>query len=221
MNYDYQNVLELFGLETPVPLPKDQIEKIRGIFGGIPKALEDYYRTCGGCIDMNSAQDFLVTPDGIYYYRTENFDYDDYCVFYAENQCVSEWAVKKSDLNLENPPVYESYGGETWEKTDDSLYQSLVSHAYLQGAFSLEYSSEEFYEADTEQVSKIAEKFSHISADSSLYTGVKFFLPYPDTVIAVLNNDDDSYLIIYSSRTEQHFSETDSIISEILGFEKE
>ena len=222
MNYDYRNILELFGIESPVPLPDEQIEKIRESFGAVPKALEDYYRACGGCEDINSAQDCLVTPDGIYHYRTENFNYDDYCVFYAENQCVSEWAVKKSDLSLENPPVYETYdGGETWIKTDDTLYQSLVAHAYLQCAFSLEYSSEEFYEADGEQTERIAGEFPRIDADSSLYMGVKFFKPFEDTIIAVIYNSDDCFDVICSSRSEQHFIETDNALCRILGIEQE
>lgn len=126
MNYDYQKIRDLFNLNVPDSLPEKQITEIKDYFGAIPKALEDYYRLCGGCKEMNSAQDFLLTPDGIYSYKLKTWNYSDYCVFYVENQCCVEWAIKKSDLNMENPPVYETYdSGETWGKICDSVSQYL------------------------------------------------------------------------------------------------
>lgn len=221
MSYNYQNIRDLFNLNIPKPLAESQITEIRNYFGTIPKALEDYYRLCGGCKEMNSAQDFLVTPDGIYY-RLKAFDYPDYCVFYVENQCSAEWAVRKSDLKLENPPVYETYdSGETWHKICDFVSEFLISHAYLQAAFSFEYTNEEFYEADKNQVDEISKKFPHVDADSLLYTGVRFFQPYSDTVIAVINNNDEDFDILFSSESEQHFLETNHIICEILGYDED
>ncbi len=221
MNDNYQNIRELFHLNAPCPLPDDQIEKIRKQFGAIPKALEDYYRLCGGCEEMNSTQDFLLTPDGRYgHYQLEKFSYPEYCVFYAENQCVSEWAVKKSDLNQENPPVYTTYdNAETWLKTGDSVSQFLTSEAYMQAVLLKEYSNEEFYEILPEQISVLAEKFPRANADSNLYGGVQFFQPYPDTVIMVLYNTDEDFSLLYSSDSEEHFEEIDSTIAEILGLE--
>ena len=217
MNYDYQKIRDLFNLSVPNSLPEKQITEIKDYFGAIPKALEDYYRLCGGCKEMNSAQDFLLTPDGIYSYKLKTWNYSDYCVFYVENQCCVEWAIKKSDLNMENPPVYETYdSGETWNKICDSVSQYLISHAYLQSVFSFEYASEDFFEADMKQVDEISKKFYHIDADSLIYNGVRFFQSYPDTIIAVMNNNDEFFDIFYSSRSEQHFSEIDNIICEIM-----
>ena len=222
MNTAYENICELFQLSEPSPLPAEEIEKLRKQFGAIPKALEKYYHLCGGCEEMNATQDYLVTPDGRYgNYFLKNFNYPEYCVFYVENQCCSEWAVKKSDLNQENPSVYETHNGKDWIKTKSSVSQFLISEAYMQAVFSKEYSNEEFYEITAEQVQILAEKFPHAEADSDLYMGVQFFQPYPDTVIMILYNDDIYFNLLYSSDTEEHFEQIDSIISEILGFEQE
>ena len=223
MQYEYKNIRELFHLDQPSPLPDEQIKQIRMHFGSIPEALENYYRLCGGCTEMNGTQDFLVTPDGRYgHYFLEKFSCSDYCVYYTENQCVSEWAFKKSDSNQENPPVYESYdNGETWLKTTDSVSQFLISQAYMQAVFSYEYSSEEFYEITPEQIQILAEKFPRTEADSDLYHGVQFFQPYPDTIIMILYNNQEYSDLIYSSESEEHFEEIDQIISEILDFEQE
>jgi len=223
MQYEYKNIRELFHLDQPSPLPDEQIEQIRKQFGSIPEALENYYRLCGGCTEMNGTQDFLVTPDGRYgHYFLEKFGYPDYCVFYVENQCVSEWAIKKADLNQENPPVYESYdNGETWLKTTDSVSQFLISEAYMQAVFSYEYSSEEFYEITPEQIQILAEKFPRTDADSDLYHGVQFFQPYPDAIIMILYNNGEVFDLLYSSESEEHFEELDQMISEILELETE
>lgn len=66
------------------------------------------------------------------------------------------------------------------------------------------------------QVDEISKKFYHIDADSLIYNGVRFFQSYPDTIIAVINNNDEFFDIFYSSRSEQHFSEIDNIICEIM-----
>ena len=232
MNFKYQKIMDLFQLKEPSPLPEEEISRIKNCFGEIPKALEEYYRLCGGCEDMNSAQDFLLTTDGRYGdYLLEDFEFPEYYGFYTENQCVSVWAVKKSDLNQENPPVYETYdifgeddmpnqSSDIWHKTSDSISEFLIAHAYLHAAFSMPYSNEEFYEANVEEVNQIAEAFPHADADSLLFTGVQFFQPYEDTVIAVLHQEEEYFLVIYSSWNEAHFQEIDKIMSKIFGIEE-
>ncbi|MBR1555294.1 MAG: SMI1/KNR4 family protein [Oscillospiraceae bacterium] len=218
MNDNYQNIRELFHLDAPCPLPEEDIEQIRKQFGAIPKALEDYYRLCGGCAEMNATQDFLVTPDGRYgNYHLNLFSYPDYCVFYAENQCVAEWAIKKSDLNQENPPVYETYDdGRTWHQICDSVSDFLISEAYMQSALSKEYSSEEFYQMTPEQFQILSEKFPC----AGIYETMQFLQPYQDTVL-MISKFKENFSLLYSSDSEEHFEEIDGIISEILGFESD
>ncbi|MGX8774282.1 MAG: hypothetical protein ACSW8G_04405 [Bacillota bacterium] len=209
----YKDICDLFELDGAEPLTDRQIEDIREYFGGLPKALESYYRTCGGCREMNASQDFLLTADGTYQYKLKTWDYDDYCVFYVENQCVSVWAFRKADVHKDDPPVFETYDdGKTWFETCDRVSRFLVSHAYLHAAFSFEVSSGEFIEVDGAQAQMIAERFPHADADSGLYSGVRFYRPYPDTVVALMKNGDDGFIALVSSRDEEHFDETDDII---------
>lgn len=227
MNFNYKKICDLFQLKEPSPLPEEEIEKIRSCFGEIPKALEEYYKFCGGCEAMNSAQDFLLTTDGRYGdYLLKDFEFPEYYGFYTENQCVCVWAVKKSDLNQENPPVYASWdvfgeddmpnqNSDIWHKTSDSISEFLIAHAYLHAAFSMPYSIEEFCEADAEQAEQIAEAFP-LTANADM----QFSAPYDDTVIAVLRQEEDYFLVIYSSWDEAHFEEIDKIMSEILGIEE-
>ena len=217
MNFKYKNIRALFHLDEPAPLPDEQIQKIRESFGSIPKSLEAYYQLCGDCEEMNSTQDFLLVPDNRYAYHFDKFNYPDYCVFYVENQCVSEWAFKKSDANQDDPPVYATYDdGKTWHKTCDSVAQFLTAQAYLQRVFSYPYGFEDFLEADTDQTSEILDKFPPAISDSTLYNGMWFLQPYPDTIIAVMHNHEGIFDVFYSSESERHFEEIDALLSELL-----
>lgn len=44
----YNDICKLYSLEEAESLTEEQIADIKAHFGGLPKALESYYRTCGG-----------------------------------------------------------------------------------------------------------------------------------------------------------------------------
>ncbi|MDE6776435.1 MAG: hypothetical protein K2J25_00720, partial [Oscillospiraceae bacterium] len=180
------------------------------------------YRLCGGCRDMNASQDFLLTPDGRYTYQTQmkNFAYEDYCVFYVENDWVFVWAIKKEDLTKENPPVYETLDDKNWHKLCDCVSEFLISQAYVQRTFSFEYSTEEFFYLTQEQLQLLAENFPHVNADSDLYMGVKFFQPYKDTLLMILKDDEEIFMGLCASENEQHFETVMNKIDKILDFEQ-
>jgi len=218
MNYDYETIRELFGLNEPDGLPEEQIEIIRKHFGAIPKALENYYRLCGGCANMNASQDFLLTPDRRYgYYLLEAFNYPGYCVFYVENQCVSEWAVKTSDLHQENPPVYATNdGGQTWYPVCEHVSLFLTAQGYLQASFSLPYSSEDFFDMTKEQTAKFADYFHHVGADIHLYNNDIQFFRYGRALLVVMESNDAYDFVWYASDDENNFEQTEKIIDSLI-----
>ncbi|ORX85167.1 hypothetical protein BCR32DRAFT_290835 [Anaeromyces robustus] len=220
--YEYKNIRELFQLDQPEGLSKEYIERIRQQFNGLPKALENYYKLCGGCKDMNSAQNFLLAPDKKYGYTSiDKFIYPGYCPFYIENQCVNIWGIKQSDINQENPEVYITQdNGKTWEPTNDSVSQFLISQAYMNALFSMEYSTEEFYRITSNQIKQLSKQFSFVEdAKSNINNGIQFLQPYEDTIIIIINSNDEIGDLCYSSRSEKHFNEINKIIYTILGIE--
>lgn len=89
-----------------------------------PEKLKEYYLLLGKNKTLNETYNWLLLPSEI------NFT-DDFLVFYEENQAVCCWAIKKEDLQKENPPVYEGYQNE------DGAFQWYLSHASI-GLFWLE-----------------------------------------------------------------------------------
>lgn len=219
MNELYSDIMKLHGLSKPMPLEDDQIEGVRKFFGAIPKSLETYYRLCGGCEGMNSTQDILLTPDGRYGSDLENWETDGYCIFYAENQCVSIWGFRAEDADKDDPEVFEFPDIETPEPMNITLSHFLRSEAFMQAAFLFEESTEDFFNVTPEQVDAIAKLYPESDAGSSLYLGVRFFQPFPDTIIVVTSADEDYKMLAFSSKSEEHFNAVYEALSEIIDLE--
>ena len=219
MNELYSDIMKLHGLSEPMPLEDDQIEGVRKFFGAIPKSLETYYRLCGGCETMNSTQDILLTPDGRYGSDLENWDTDDYFIFYAENQCVSIWGFRAEDAEKDDPEVFEFPDMETPEPLNITLSHFLRSEAFMQAAFSFEETSEEFFNVTPEQIDAVAKLYPESNAGSSLYMGVRFFQPFPDTLIMVVCADEDEAQFYFASQSGEHYDAVSEALSGIIDFE--
>lgn len=209
---DFTAISRLFGISEPCGYPESDLAYWVNAYGAIPRVLQDYYTQLGRH-ELNSAQDFLVSPA-----QFEEYSEPDYMVFYSENQDGILWAVHRDDVRQENPPVYENYDGENWHISKSNVREFLISMAHLQGVMCLEYSNEEYLDISPAQSEEIADRFPTKNADSDLYTGVKFYGNYDDTVIVVMNNH-EAFILMYSSATEEHFDEVDRIIGDILAEE--
>lgn len=207
---DFNKIYKLFNTNNQCGYAEDELGFWKRKYGCIPKVLKDYYLQLGRHEDLNTAQDFLIPPS-----QFEEYKDDNYLIFYSENQGGIIWGIKKQDLCTDNPPVYENYGQDEWTLTTDSVYKFLLSMAHLQAVLSLEYSNEEYVDITPEQATKIADRFTSKNVDSDLYTGVKFYGNYEDTVIVIMNNH-EAFILMYASSDEEHFNETDDIINNIL-----
>lgn len=227
MDYDYRAIRKLFQLTKPTGLSEELIQKIRDILQEkIPKSLENYYRLCGGCKEMNSAQDYLITPDGRYgiSFPPQNFPNPEFFAFYAENQYVCIWGFKKAEaLAEDDPKVYESLDdGETWQPTNYTISQNLISHALMHFVFSVEYFCEDLYYISKEQINQLKEQILSMEQGRVYqFSNDQYLQPYDDTVIMIqcdhtVNEEGDLY---FSSRDEQHFKATEKLIYNIIGLE--
>jgi len=207
---DFTKIKKLFNITGLYGFEKSELQLWIVRYGAIPRVLLDYYVELGAYKPLNETQDFLITPNDI-----QEFDDPNYLIFYSENQSVSFWGINKSDVIQDNPPVYENYGGIEWYKTCDTLLEFLTSMAFFQAVFSMKYSNLDYRKINQEDVDNIKKIFISKDADSGIYTGVKFFGNYNDSVIAILN-DNNSYNLLFSSNSEAHFEEMNKILTHIL-----
>lgn len=92
-----------------------------------PETLKEYYLLLGKNKSLNQVYNRLFSPS--------EMDFaDDFLVFYEEYQQVCYWAIKKEDLQKENPPVYEGYLNEN-EAFEWYLSHASISLFWLEMAF--------------------------------------------------------------------------------------
>lgn len=116
-----------FRTDAAVPAAAiDDAERRLGI--RLPRALRLLYERTGSSRSLHASHNTLVRIDSIEFG-------DDHLIFYEENQAVVVWAIARSELTKEDPPVDQ---GQHDEKSGWSFYaefRSLSEFAAAQGAW--------------------------------------------------------------------------------------
>lgn len=86
----------------------------------LPVALQEYYHLIGKH-PINKEHNRILAPNEIYYIG-------DYLVFAEENENVVVWGILKSDLQIEDPVVYQGqeYNGKYSWYSEDSTFSRFV-----------------------------------------------------------------------------------------------
>ena len=84
-----------------------EIDSLKQLFGNIPAVLEEYYRTAGKTKEFQYGQDLWVKPEE--YKGHSWYNNIDGMVILNENQGVCQACIKREDLSLPDPPVYNNY----------------------------------------------------------------------------------------------------------------
>lgn len=162
----YKSITELFQVETPTGYTKEEIAKAKAAVGGLPLELEKFYLYCGNSPELKFLQDELVLP-GKYPALLD----PDYIIFYNENQGVCQAAVKKSEVSLDDPPVYTSVDDGEWKLSSPHVSEFLAAMYDYQASICLDFSPEEFYFVTPEEKAKIENLFPRLgSFNGWLYT---------------------------------------------------
>ena len=90
-----------------------EIDSLKQLFGNIPAVLEEYYRTAGKTKEFQYGQDLWVKPEE--YKGHSWYNNIDGMVILNENQGVCQACIKREDLSLPDPPVYNNYNEDEWE----------------------------------------------------------------------------------------------------------
>lgn len=147
----FEEIRALFAIEENNGFSEEELLEACRKYGNIPEVLKQYYLQLGKIVSLNRSQNILCGPD-------EWIEAGDYWIFCKENQYVAQWAVKKSDLMLDNPPVYCSQDEKNFNLECEKLYDFLCAMAGFQAAsWGLPYCTEEIYYLKEEQLFQIAE----------------------------------------------------------------
>ncbi len=204
---DFTLIKRLFNITQDNGFSPDEISKHQSICPTIPKVLFNFYTQLGKENDLNHTQDHLLNPDELYISKCGG-----YLIFYVENQEVCFWGIPLSQLTHADPAVYISTDEQTWALDHQRLSEFLHSMAFLQGAFGLPFSCEEFIDIDDTMLSFIQTNFRQKPYEFPQWN-VSFYGNSDDDVIAIFK-DNNSHSMIYASNNQQGFDVLDNALCE-------
>ena len=151
-------VRDLYGVDQPQGCTDEEIAAMKESFGAIPAAVEDFWRTFGRTKELNQCQDDWMFPEQ--YSKWKWLEEYDGLVLLNENQGCCQACVRREDLTLPDPPVYEFVNDEAQEQISPSVSQFLEAALLYESVFRLECSPEEFFELPEEDLEVIQAKLA-------------------------------------------------------------
>ena len=97
-----------------------ELHAIENVFSSFPIVLQEYYYLLGKH-PINKEHNRILEPNEMYYI-------EDYLVFAEENENVVVWGILKSDLQIEDPMVYQGqeYNGKYSWYSEDSTFSIFI-----------------------------------------------------------------------------------------------
>lgn len=145
----YEDILKLFKVSSPVGYSAEDIAGVKAEVGALPFELESFFLKYGASQELHGLQDEFILPN-----RYKALLNPEYIVFFNENQGVCQAAVRKSDIDVPDPPVYTSTDGG-WRLSSPRVSEFLCAMFGYQASICLDHNPEEFYWVTPEEKAKI------------------------------------------------------------------
>ena len=203
-------IKELFAVSRPKGYTAEEISAVRKLYGGIPLFLEQFYLELGRSDELLYIQDELMLPGKYPVF----LDYE-YMIFFNENQGVCQAGIVKSDVKMENPPVYVGYDNKNWVKTAETLSDFLTAMYGYQASLCLEYSSEAFYWVSDQEIQLIEQSFSKRQEGLSNWLNFRVDLyEKGEGRIALMHTGGDVQMM-YAANNKKDFKEIQAVLENI------
>lgn len=198
-------IKKLFSIKNNNGFSQKEVCRSCEKYGNLPEVLKQYYLQLGKIAPLNQSQNRLCRPN-------ELIDAGQYVIFYVENQYVAQWAIKKSELDLENPPVYCSLDETNFKLECENLYDFLCAMANFQAAsWGLAYSCEEFYYLEEEQLAQVVEHYQKKPYELHEWMDIVFYANQEDEVICVMGGEE----MLYASSNRKHFEAIETFMGQM------
>lgn len=218
---DYALLQKIYGIKSFDGYSDEEINELTEGFEYIPSALYDFWRKCGNtdCLFDCSNDPWI----NLKYVRKYTWPQKtkEYLYLLNENQGVYQAAIRKSDLNVENPPVYiveTNNDGTVHElgQAESSVTAFIMGMMiYEAGLSCFEYAAEDFIwyeEEDIKRVDELLKKYPYhvynwYSDRIDLYTHTG------DEILFILQGDLPNGT--YSAKSEEAFQAIDRLIGDL------
>jgi hypothetical protein len=198
-------VRDLYGVDQPQGCTDEEIAAMKERFGAIPAVVEDFWRTFGHTKELDQCQDNWMFPEQ--YSKWKWLEEYDGLVLLNENQGCCQACVRREDLTLPDPPVYEFVNDEAQEQISPSVSQFLEAALLYESVWQLDYAPEEFYWLTDEELATVQAKLTKRPAilKNWMEMEVTFYSNRPDNLVVIMDVG-DQYQTLYGGATQESYA---------------
>ncbi len=178
-----------------------------------PMPLRTYYLTLATHERLNQSHNRLISLDELHFEG-------DYLILYEENQQVCFWAIKKSELQQSNPPVYVGYSLAdsdelNWVLSHQNLDDFFLEMAFYNGTMGgLRYNANMLNQPNQKAVQTIQTDKTEIRAlrtpNQRFYTDA-----YHEAISLCFDDEGQCTAVFVGTEDEERFAE----LLELFGYE--
>ncbi len=204
---DFSVIRGLYHCTETCGFREEDIQEAITRFGALPSVLIDYYRQLGDNDEINQIADYLCSPAGLELK-------DGYLFFYVTEQEAIWWAIRETDLQKDNPPVYAYF----WENSkyayfleSETLEQFLNAMAYSHAIESFPLNSEGDFVCDEERKKRIEAYYQKKPFGFLATPLILFYGNDPDEVIRICIAE-DRMQVAYACTTQEQLDTIEKVI---------
>ncbi len=198
-------VRDLYGVDQPQGCTDEEIAAMKERFSAIPAVVEDFWRTFGHTKELDQCQDNWMFPEQ--YSKWKWLEEYDGLVLLNENQGCCQACVRREDLTLPDPPVYEFVNDEAQEQISPSVSQFLEAALLYESVWQLDYAPEEFYWLTDEELAAVQAKLTKHPAvlRNWIEMEITCYSNRPNNLLAIMDVG-DQYQTLYGGATQESYA---------------
>lgn len=201
-------VRDLYSVDQPQGCTDEEIDSVRKIFGAIPAAVEDFWRTFGRTKELTRTDDTWFFPED--FQRWDHLAQSGILPLLDENQYVCAAAILQKDLSLPDPPVYTRMAADEgpWVLSASTVSEFLEAALTYEAIWQLKYSAEEYYWLTDEELATVQAKLTKRPAilKNWMEMEVTFYSNRPDNLVVIMDVGDGDYQALYGGATQESYA---------------
>lgn len=218
---DYlSRIKPLYGIDTLRGCGEPEIEAMRGRFGVLPQAVEEFYRAAAKTEAFHHVQDSWVLPEQ--YEKWTWLEKTDALILLVENQGVCFAGILREDLERPDPPVYVSYGRRDqgswqlwakdagdWDLCAGSTTEFFAAALAYEAAFTFPWEPQEFYWYTQEEKAVLSSGLTKLPFALKNWCSemeITLYQNAPDNLLALMSfRGEEEPQALYGAVTEESY----------------
>lgn len=209
-------IKSLYGIDCLQGCDIEEMNDMKSLFGELPKVLEEYYLKAAKTEEFHCVQDIWMLPE--HFMKWEWLQNSEYLILLNENQGVCRAGIRREDLVLPDPPVYNSHDDKNWKLCAPSTSEFLAAALAYESVYAMEYTPEDLYYELTEEEKELLDskltKYSFTMQNWINDIEIAFYSNAKDNLVALMGCEGD-WQMLYGAVSEASYDKLLSVVEDM------